>query len=82
MPVSLRAADLAEVDIADVGVKHEVADASTRLPWLGDVIPVPVLSTLLSAGDLLIAAGIAWLVYRSTVAGPEPRVVSEPGASG
>ncbi|GAA2875032.1 DUF5317 family protein [Nonomuraea rubra] len=42
--------------------KHEVMDAATRLPWLGDVIPVPGTHLLISVGDLLLVAGIGWLI--------------------
>jgi len=73
MPVSLRAARVAEVDIEQLGIKHEVLDPSTRLPWLADVIPVPGLAILISVGDVVLAAGIAWLVYsRTTGRGTAP----------
>ncbi len=42
--------------------KNVPADAHTRLAGLGDVIPVPGLRKVVSAGDLLIAAGAAAFV--------------------
>ncbi len=42
---------------------HSVLDASTRLPYLTDVIPFPVVRTAYSVGDVLIALGGAWLSF-------------------
>ena len=65
MPVSRSAAERsgATTDVGDEGVEHEVLNEETLLPWLGDVIPVPGLGLVLSVGDLLLAGGIARLVY-------------------
>lgn len=45
--------------------RHELIDASTRVPWLGDVVPValPGLGQAVSPGDVLIAAGAGLLLY-------------------
>jgi hypothetical protein len=45
--------------------RHELVHASTRLPWLGDVVPValPGLGQAVSPGDVLIAAGAGLLLY-------------------
>jgi hypothetical protein len=58
---------------------------STRLPWLADVLPQPQwlpLSNVLSVGDLLLAAGLAWWAFRITTAAALsvglPRVRSAP----
>ena len=68
MPVSLDAAELAGKDApTELGLKHEAMNDDTVFPWLGDVIPLPGMRTLLSVGDVVLAAGIAWLVYRRTV---------------
>ena len=71
MPVSRRAAELAgfEGPMADPGLKHELLGPDTLLPWLADVIPIPVLNRLISPGDVLIAFGIGWLVYRRMMEG-------------
>ena len=37
--------------------KNEPADAATRLPFLGDTIPVPPLRKVVSPGDVLISGG-------------------------
>lgn len=80
MPVSTESAELAGFDEVrqsaeqtDFGLKHEPLDSDTALPWIADVIPLPGLKLLLSAGDLLLAAGIAWLVYRQTRQPPRHR---------
>jgi Family of unknown function (DUF5317) len=50
----------------------------TRLPWLGDVIPEPdwlPMTNVVSAGDLLLAAGTAWaLAARAPKRRAGPRV--------
>lgn len=69
MPVSLPAAENAGIRFREMGIKHEILDAGTRLPWLADVIPVPGLGVLISVGDVVLAMGLAWLVYRRTLAG-------------
>lgn len=66
MPVSLRALERAGVGEAMVtDPRHEISDAATRLPWLGDVVPValPGLGQAVSPGDVLIAAGAGLLLY-------------------
>jgi hypothetical protein len=42
--------------------KHVAADAATRLAWLGDVIPVRPLRKVISAGDIVLLAGVGALV--------------------
>jgi hypothetical protein len=68
MPVSAGAARVAGVETApsSIALKHERMSEDTALPWLGDVIPLPALGEVLSAGDLLLASGIARLVYART----------------
>jgi hypothetical protein len=61
MPVFEGAAE--EVSLAGAGPKHEPLTDDTLLPWLADVIPVPVVNEILSIGDVLLALGIAQLVY-------------------
>ena len=73
MPVSMEAAEIAGAGNppADLGFKHEVLDSDTLLPWLGDVIPLPGFSALISVGDVVLVLAIGWLVYRRTVSEPE-----------
>ena len=73
MPVSRWAADIAGVESVpdEMGIKHEIADPQTILPWLGDVIPIPETGRVISAGDIVLAAGIAVLVYRRTLYEPK-----------
>src|SRR5689334_3128676 len=66
MPVSLRALERAGVGDASItDARHELSHATTRLPWLGDVVPValPGLGQAISPGDVLIAAGAGLLLY-------------------
>lgn len=66
MPVSAGAAARAGVDVAAAVAdgRHEPLTRASRLPALGDVVPVPlpVSPQVVSPGDLLVAAGLAWLV--------------------
>ena len=68
MPVSSDAAGRAGVSLQTLltgaDLRHVLADDSTRLLWLGDVIPVPlpVRPEVVSPGDVLIAAGLGQLV--------------------
>ena len=68
MPVSVAAAGRAGVTTQPIlngsDPRHELADRSTRLPWLGDVVPLPlpVRPEVVSPGDVLVAAGAAQLV--------------------
>ena len=68
MPVSLEAAEVAGIsDFSAWGIKHEPLTDDTLLPWIADVIPVPGFKKLISIGDVVLAAGIGWLVYRRTL---------------
>jgi len=66
MPVSAHALARAGLDNSVVSdARHELSDAATHLPWLGDVVPValPGLGQAVSPGDVLIAAGAGLLLY-------------------
>ena len=68
MPVSLYAesrAGIASNSYFDANdATHEIAGAQTRLPALGDVVPVPlpVHPETVSAGDILIVSGVGLLI--------------------
>jgi hypothetical protein len=68
MPVSADAAGRAGVGVQDLltgaDARHEPAGRGTRLRWLGDVVPVPLplRPEVVSAGDVLVAAGLGQLV--------------------
>lgn len=68
MPVSERALEKSGFDgeVDEFGAKHERLDDGARLPWLADVIPVPYARTIISLGDVVLALGIAQLVYART----------------
>lgn len=69
MPVSAHASGRAGVStqelVAGTDPRHELADRSTRLRPLGDVIPVllPGRPEIVSPGDVLVAAGLGQLVF-------------------
>jgi hypothetical protein len=71
MPVSRSAAERAGLgeELARAGVKHEILNDDTALPWLADVIPIPGLQKVVSLGDLVLALGIGRLFYVRTLAG-------------
>lgn len=74
MPISdeaARAAGLKNFD--EFGIKHERLDDDTAVSWLADVIPLPGTGKIISAGDIFLAAGIGWLVYRRTTEAEEGR---------
>jgi len=68
MPVSLHVAERAGAPVegllAGTDPLHELAGAQTRLALLGDVVPVrlPIRPEVVSAGDVLVAAGLGQLV--------------------
>jgi Family of unknown function (DUF5317) len=59
MPYAPQAAVRAHLPANVAGPKNQPAGDATRLAWLGDGIPLPPLNKVLSAGDLLIAAGVS-----------------------
>ncbi len=66
MPVSAHAAARAGVSAHSViDARHHLANRSTSLGFLGDVIPVPLplRPEVISFGDLLAAAGLAQLTF-------------------
>jgi hypothetical protein len=66
--------------------KHEAADGSTRLPWLGDVLPVRPIQKVVSAGDIVLLLGVAAAVTGGMAPSApgrpsiRTRLPSEPGA--
>lgn len=61
--------------------KHRLLVPGDPLPWLADVIPLPLLRTVVSVGDVVLAAGIAILVtnlmtWRPASGGRRSRAVS------
>ncbi|QBI19186.1 hypothetical protein ER308_06295 [Egibacter rhizosphaerae] len=73
MPVSPRALEVVgDASAALPGGRHALLDARTQLPWLADVIPVPPLRSVVSVGDLVLAAGVGWLVVRVMGSAPPP----------
>jgi hypothetical protein len=65
MPVAESASEGAGIrrSLEQAGLKHELLDSDTLLPWLGDVLPIAFFREVLSVGDILLASGIAYLIY-------------------
>jgi hypothetical protein len=80
MPVSADAIEASGMgSLEEFGLKHELITDDTLLPFLADVIPVPLIAKVVSLGDVFLGAGIGWLVYRRMME-PEPEV-SRPAVS-
>ncbi len=43
--------------------KHTLLTSDTRLAWLADIIPVPPLRSIISAGDIVLAVGLLPLTH-------------------
>lgn len=52
--------------------KHRLLADGDSLVWLADIIPIPVLRTVVSAGDVVLGAGVAILVVNLMLAFPPP----------
>ena len=78
MPVSVHAAGRAGTTTQHILIgddpRHELADRHTRLRSLGDIVPVraPWRPEVVSPGDILIAAGLAQLVFLGMRTGRRP----------
>ena len=58
-----------EWDRPENNVKNLPADDSTRLLWLGDIIPIRPLQKVVSVGDIVIASAISMLIAGGMVRG-------------
>jgi hypothetical protein len=64
MPVDPDAIRALGIDGATVsGGKHVLLDDGTRLPWLADIWPLPPLRSIISVGDVVLAAGLIPLTH-------------------
>jgi hypothetical protein len=58
-------------------------DSTTRLAWLGDVIPVPPVQKVISVGDIVLLLGTAGLIATTMRAPRTPRArLSSPSVPG
>ncbi len=74
MPVSLNAVEAAGFDATDyleTAFKHELMGPDTRLGFLGDIIPIPLIQTAVSIGDILLGVGVFLLVDRAVRYAPK-----------
>lgn len=64
MPVDPAAIARLGIDGATVPPgKHELLTAASRLPWLADRLALPPIRTIVSVGDIVLAAGLVPLVH-------------------
>jgi hypothetical protein len=64
MPVDPDAIRALGIDGATVPPgKHTLLDDQTRLPWLADIWPLPPLRSIISIGDVVLAAGLIPLTH-------------------
>lgn len=80
MPVSREA--LLAVSRGPLGAippgKHRYMEDGDRLTFLADILPIPVLHTVVSVGDLVMAAGVGVLVVALMRRLPRPVPADEP----
>lgn len=60
-PVAVERLGVGEVEVSPG--KHELMTEDTRLPWLADVHPIAPIRTIVSLGDVVLAAGLLPLVH-------------------
>jgi hypothetical protein len=72
-PAAIRAIGLEGAEVPPG--KHTLMTGSTRLPWLADIVPVPPLRSIISVGDVAIAAGLLPLAH-ALMTTPSPRTRS------
>jgi hypothetical protein len=60
-PAAIAALGLEGVEVAPG--KHTLLTDETLLPWLADIIPLPWLRSIVSVGDLVLAAGLLPLTH-------------------
>ena len=60
-PEAMRALGLGELEVPPG--KHTLLTDGTRLPWLADILPLPPLRSIISVGDIVIAAGLLPLTH-------------------
>ena len=83
MPVAPEAIAALGIDGAVVPPgKHMLLDASTRLPWLADIIPMPPIRSIISVGDIVLAIGLLPLTHAlMTWRADDDEDVTEPAES-
>lgn len=64
MPVSPEAIAYLGGDEAIEAGKHQLLEDGDALPWLADVIPIPVVRIVVSVGDIVLALGVGVLMHR------------------
>jgi hypothetical protein len=68
MPTTAWAMGAARLEPAGTAFANSAPVADARMPWLGDVLPVPLplgLGNVLSVGDLVLVAGALVLLHRT-----------------
>lgn len=60
-PAAMRALGLGELQVPPG--KHTLLTDASRLPWLADIFPLPPLRSIISVGDIVLAAGLLPLTH-------------------
>jgi hypothetical protein len=56
--------DPAQLDAADLGAKRHLEGPDDQLAFLGDVLPLRPLREVVSVGDVVLAGGVAIVLFR------------------
>lgn len=68
-PDAMRALGLGALEVPPG--KHTLLTDATRLPWLADIFPLPPLRSIISVGDVVLAAGLIPLTHALMTWRPE-----------
>lgn len=63
MPVDANAAAIAAAEPLLNDRLHTTIGPDTRLPWLADILPLPIFRNVYSVGDVAIAGGGFWIPF-------------------
>lgn len=80
MPVAREAVLAVNRHPGEVSGRHRLLSPGDPLPWLADVVPLPWLGTVVSAGDVVLAAGVGLLVASLMTRPPARRAAGAAGA--
>lgn len=72
----------AEVERLDLGARRHLESGDDVLSLLGDVVPVPPLREVVSAGDVVLATGLAVVAFGALRPGPRSPAAGTGGGGG
>src|SRR5690606_28481780 len=68
-PEAMNALGLGDLEVPPG--KHTLLTEDTRLPWLADIVPIPPLRSIISAGDIVLAVDLVPLTHALMTWRPE-----------